>query len=153
MTAAKLPVIKDLSGFVFEGTKINEELGAPTPQLHGPSFLPNRLNVVLAGGDHHVQEPSSRRHHLRRSAYRARGRYFNAVDFMNRRKEEARLGKAGNMANRYVAGRLQTAAPKGSISDADGGQLWMPCDTSDDMVDAAAMMFTLTAELAALVVR
>ena len=47
MTAARLPVIKDLDAFTFEGTPINEPL---VRQLHGGGFLPNRRNVVLVGG-------------------------------------------------------------------------------------------------------
>ena len=47
MTAAKLPVIKDLDAFVFEGTPINEGL---VRSLHAGSFLPGRRNIVLIGG-------------------------------------------------------------------------------------------------------
>ena len=47
MTAARLPVIKDLGAFVFDGTPINEGL---VRQLHAGSFLPNRRNIVLVGG-------------------------------------------------------------------------------------------------------
>lgn len=47
MTAAKLPVVKDLDAFVFEGTLINEGL---VRSLHAGSFLPGRRNIVLIGG-------------------------------------------------------------------------------------------------------
>jgi hypothetical protein len=36
MSAAKLPVVKDLDAFVFEGTPINEEL---VRSLHAGAFL------------------------------------------------------------------------------------------------------------------
>lgn len=47
MTAARLPVVKDLDAFVFENTPINEGL---VRSLHAGSFLPGRRNVVLRGG-------------------------------------------------------------------------------------------------------
>ncbi len=47
MTAAKLPVVKDLDAFVFENTPINEGL---VRSLHAGSFLPGRRKVVLVGG-------------------------------------------------------------------------------------------------------
>ena len=45
--AAKLPVIKDMDAFVFEGTPINESL---VRSLHAGAFLSGRRNVVLVGG-------------------------------------------------------------------------------------------------------
>lgn len=47
MTAVKLPVIKDLDAFVFDGTPINESL---VRSLHAGAFLSGRRNVVLVGG-------------------------------------------------------------------------------------------------------
>lgn len=43
MTAAKLPVVNSLDGFVFEGIPINEGLCVLL-------FLPHRLIIVLIGG-------------------------------------------------------------------------------------------------------
>ena len=95
MTAAKLPVIKDLDAFAFEGTPINEEL---VRSLHAGSFLPGRRNIVLIGGT------GTGKTHLATaitaSVVRAgaRGRYFNTVDLVTRLEEEARIGKAGSIA-------------------------------------------------------
>ena len=95
MGAAKLPVVKDLDAFVFEGTPINEDL---VRSLHAGSFLANRRNVVLVGGT------GTGKTHLAvaimASVVRAgaRGRYFNTVDLVNRLEEEARIGKAGTLA-------------------------------------------------------
>ena len=95
MTAAKLPVIKDLDAFAFEGTPINEEL---VRSLHAGSFLPGRRNIVLIGGT------GTGKTHLATaitaSVVRAgaRGRYFNTVDLVTRLEEEARIGKAGTIA-------------------------------------------------------
>ena len=95
MSAAKLPVIKDIDAFVFEGTPINEGL---IRSLHGGSFLPGQRNIVLVGGT------GTGKTHLAvaitASVVRAgaRGRYFNTVDLVNRLEEESRMGKAGALA-------------------------------------------------------
>lgn len=95
MTAAKLPVVKDIDAFVFEGTPINEEL---VRSLHSGAFLPGQRNIVLVGGT------GTGKTHLAvaitASVVRAgaRGRYFNTVDLVNRLEEESRLGKAGALA-------------------------------------------------------
>lgn len=47
MSAAKLPVVKDIDAFVFDGTPANEGL---VRSLHAGSFLPGRRNIVLVGG-------------------------------------------------------------------------------------------------------
>src|SRR5665647_772974 len=95
MTAAKLPVAKDIDGFVFDGTPINEGL---VRSLHAGSFLPAQRNIVLVGGT------GTGKTHLAiaitASVVRAgaRGRYFNTVDLVTRLEEETRLGKAGALA-------------------------------------------------------
>jgi DNA replication protein DnaC len=95
MSAARLPVVKDIDALVFEGTPINEEL---VRSLHGGSFLPGRRNIVLIGGT------GTGKTHLATaitaSVVRAgaRGRYFNTVDLVNRLEKEARPGKAGALA-------------------------------------------------------
>ena len=95
MTAAKLPVIKDLDAFVFEGSPINEGL---VRSLHAGSFLPGRRNIVLIGGT------GTGKTHLATAVTAsvvragARGRYFNTVDLVTRLEEEARIGKAGSIA-------------------------------------------------------
>ena len=95
MGAAKLPVVKDLDAFAFEGTPISEDL---VRSLHAGSFLTRRRNVVLVGGT------GTGKTHLAvaimASVVRAgaRGRYFNTVDLVNRLEEEARIGKAGTLA-------------------------------------------------------
>ena len=95
MTAAKLPVVKDLDAFVFEGTPINDGL---VRSLHAGSFLPGRRNIVLIGGT------GTGKTHLATAITAnvvcagARGRYFNTVDLVTRLEEEARIGKAGTLA-------------------------------------------------------
>jgi DNA replication protein DnaC len=47
LTAAKLPMMKDLAAFVFEGSPINQGL---VRSLHGGAFLTDHRNIVLVGG-------------------------------------------------------------------------------------------------------
>lgn len=95
MSAARLPVVKDIDAFVFEGTPIDEQL---VRSLHAGSFLPGQRNIVLVGGT------GTGKTHLAvaitASVVRAgaRARYFNTVDLVNRLEEESRLGKAGALA-------------------------------------------------------
>ena len=95
MSAAKLPVAKDIDAFVFDGTPVNEGL---VRSLHAGSFLPAQRNIVLVGGT------GTGKTHLAvaitASVVRAgaRGRYYNTVDLVNRLEEESRLGKAGALA-------------------------------------------------------
>ena len=95
MTAARLPAIKDLDGFVFADTPINESL---VRSLHAGSFLPERRNIVLVGGT------GTGKTHLALAIAAAvvragsRGRFFNTVDLVNRLEEETRQAKAGNLA-------------------------------------------------------
>ena len=95
MSAAKLPVVKDIDAFVFDGTPINEGL---VRSLQAGSFLPGRRNIVLVGGT------GTGKTHLATaitaSVVRsgARGRYFNTVDLVTRLEEETRIGRAGALA-------------------------------------------------------
>jgi DNA replication protein DnaC len=95
MSAATLPVVKDIDAFVFDGTPINEGL---VRSLQAGSFLPGRRNIVLVGGT------GTGKTHLAiaitASVVRAgaRGRYFNTVDLVTRLEEETRIGRAGALA-------------------------------------------------------
>lgn len=121
MSAAKLPVAKDIDAFVFDGTPVNEGL---VRSLHAGSFLPAQRNIVLVGGT------GTGKTHLAiaitASVIRAgaRGRYFNTLDLVTRLEEETRLGKAGALAGQLARLDLVVLDELGYLPLArSGGQL------------------------------
>jgi len=96
MTIAKLPLAKDLDGFTFAETPINESL---VRSLATGSFLAEQRNAVLVGGT------GTGKSHLAmaiaRSCIRggARGRFYTVVDLVNRLESEARAGRQGRLAD------------------------------------------------------
>jgi DNA replication protein DnaC len=99
LTIAKLPLAKDLEGFRFEGTPINETL---VRDLAGGAFLAQQRNAVLVGGT------GTGKTHLAiaiaRSCIRAgaRGRFYNVVDLVNRLETEARNARQGRLADQLT---------------------------------------------------
>jgi len=96
MTIAKLPLAKDLDGFIFAETPINENL---VRSLATGAFLAEQRNAVLVGGT------GTGKSHLAmaiaRSCIRggARGRFYIVVDLVNRLESEARAGRQGRFAD------------------------------------------------------
>jgi DNA replication protein DnaC len=96
MTIAKLPLAKDLDGFTFTETPINESL---VRDLATGGFLAEQRNAVLIGGT------GTGKSHLAmaiaRSCIRggARGRFYTVVDLVNRLESEARAGRQGRLAD------------------------------------------------------
>ena len=121
MAAARLPTIKDLTAFVFEGAAVNEGL---IRSLHDGAFLEGRRNIVLVGGT-----GTGKTHlaiaiaaNLVRAG--ARGRYFNTLDLVNRLEEETRIGKAGALAAQLARLELVVLDELGYLPFARaGGQL------------------------------
>jgi DNA replication protein DnaC len=121
MSAAKLPVAKDIDAFVFDGTPVNEGL---VRSLYAGSFLPAQRNIVLVGGT------GTGKTHLAiaitASVIRAgaRGRYFNTLDLVTRLEEETRIGKAGALAAQLARLDLVVLDELGYLPlDRSGGQL------------------------------
>ncbi len=87
---------KDLDGFKFGGTPVNEAL---VRDLANGGFLAGQRNVVLIGGT------GTGKSHLAIAIARAcirggsRGRFYNVVDLVNRLDSEARTGRQGRMAD------------------------------------------------------
>ena len=96
MTIAKLPLAKNLDGFTFAETPINESL---VRSLATGAFLAEQRNAVLVGGT------GSGKSHLAmaiaRSCIRggARGRFYIVLDLVNRLESEARAGRQGRLAD------------------------------------------------------
>jgi DNA replication protein DnaC len=99
MTLAKLPLAKDLDGFAFAGTPINESL---IRNLATGAFLGEQRNAVLVGGT------GTGKSHLAIAMARAcirggaRGRFYIVIDLVNRLESEARAGRRGRLAD-YLA--------------------------------------------------
>jgi DNA replication protein DnaC len=87
---------KDIDGFAFDSTPINEAL---VRDLSSGAFLAEQRNAVLIGGT------GTGKSHLAIAIARAcirggaRGRFYNVVDLVNRLESEARAGRQGRMAD------------------------------------------------------
>ena len=93
---ARLPLARDLEEFQFAGTPINETL---VRDLASGGFITQQRNLVLVGGT------GTGKTHLviaiARSCIRlaCRGRFYNAVDLVNRLEAETRNGRQGRIAD------------------------------------------------------
>jgi DNA replication protein DnaC len=121
LTIAKLPLAKDLDGFEFRGTPINETL---VKDLAGGGFIAQQRNAVLVGGT------GTGKSHLAiaiaRSCIRsgARGRFYNVVDLVNRLETETRAGRQGRIADHLTRIDLVILDELGYLPFAQsGGQL------------------------------
>ena len=96
LAIAKMPLAKDIDGFEFDGTPVNQTL---VTDLAGGGFIEQQRNVVLVGGT------GTGKTHLAiaiaRSCIRAgaRGRFYNVVDLVNRLETETRNGRQGRIAD------------------------------------------------------
>ena len=96
ITLAKLPLAKEMAGFEFAGTPVNEPL---VRDLAAGGFLAQQRNVVLVGGT------GTGKTHLAvaitRSCIRggARARFYTAIDLVNKLEAEARAGRQGRIAD------------------------------------------------------
>jgi DNA replication protein DnaC len=121
LTIAKLPLAKDLSDFVFEGTSVNEAL---VNDLAAGTFLAQQRNAVFVGGT------GTGKTHLviaiARSCIRAgaRGRFYTAIDLVNRLETEARAGRQGHIADQLTRKSFVVLDELGYLPFAQsGGQL------------------------------
>ena len=97
MKAARFPAYKDLSGFDFAASEVNEAL---VRQLHRCEFLEGAHNVVLIGG------PGTGKTHIATALgiqavehHRKRIRFFSTVELVNALEQEKARGKAGQIAD------------------------------------------------------
>ena len=96
MHAARFPVHRDLAGFDFEQSKVDQKL---IRQLADLSFAEEAQNVVFIGGTGtgktHLATAlgvSGITHHSKRV------RFFSTVDLVNALEQEKAAGKAGRIA-------------------------------------------------------
>lgn len=100
LKAARFPAYRDLAGFDFTTSEVNEAL---VRQLHRCEFLDDAHNVVLVGdpgtGKTHIATAlgvHAVEHHHRRV------RSFSTVELVNALEQEKAQGKAGQIAGRLV---------------------------------------------------
>src|ERR1700733_9596290 len=100
--AAPFPASKDLTGFDFASSEVNEAL---VRQLHRCDFTDNAHNLVLIGG------PGTGKTHLATAIcvqavehHRKKVRFFSTVELVNALEQEKALGKVGQLFDRL--GRL-----------------------------------------------
>lgn len=98
--AARFPAYKDLAGFDFASSEVNE---AMVRQLSGGEFTLSADNVVLIGG------PGTGKTHIATALgvqaiehHRKKVRFFSTVDLVNALEQEKAMNKAGQLAERLL---------------------------------------------------
>jgi DNA replication protein DnaC len=98
--AARFPAYKDLSGFDFASSEINE---AMVRQLHRGTFIDDADNAVLIGG------PGTGKTHIATALgvqavehLHKKVRFFATVDLVNALEQEKASNKAGQLAERLL---------------------------------------------------
>jgi DNA replication protein DnaC len=119
---ARFPVYRDLAGFDFGQSEVNEALAR---QLHRCEFLEDAQNVVLVGG------PGTGKTHLSTALgvqaiehHHRRVRFFSTVELVNALEAEKANGKAGQIAHRLMYADLVILDELGYLPfSASGGAL------------------------------
>lgn len=100
MKAARFPAYKDIPGFDFASSEVNE---AMVRKLYRGEFINGVQNVVLIGG------PGTGKSHVATALgvqaiehHRKKVRFFSTVDLVNALEQEKALNKAGQLAERLL---------------------------------------------------
>ena len=119
---ARFPAYRDLAGFDFASSEINEAL---VRQLHRCEFMDVADNIVLVGG------PGTGKTHIATALgvqaiqhHRKRVRFFSTVELVNALEQEKAQGKAGQIAGRLAHSDLVILDELGYLPfSASGGAL------------------------------
>ena len=122
LKTARFPAYRDLNGFDFTSSEINEAL---VQQLHRCDFLDEANNIVLVGG------PGTGKTHIATALgvqaiehHHKRVRFFSTVELVNALEQEKAQGKSGQIANRLVHSDLVILDELGYLPfSASGGAL------------------------------
>ncbi len=100
MKVAKFPAYRDLTGFDFTESQVDEVL---VRALHRCEFIEDAQNVVLVGG------PGTGKTHLATAIavqaiqhHRLRVRFLSTIELVNQLELEKQQGKPGRLANRLM---------------------------------------------------
>ena len=121
ISAAKIPVLKDLDSFVFTDTPVDEGL---VRELATGTFLDAKRNAIFIGGT------GTGKTHLCIAVAsavirtRARGRFFNLVDLVNQLEQEKEAGRSGRLSEKLLRHDLIVIDELGYLPfSQSGGQL------------------------------
>jgi DNA replication protein DnaC len=122
LKAARFPAYRDLAGFDFASSEVNEAL---VRQLHRCEFLQDAHNAVLVGG------PGTGKTHIATALgvqaiehHHKRVRFFSTVDLVNVLEQEKAQGKSGQIAGRLIHSDLVILDELGYLPfSASGGAL------------------------------
>ncbi len=122
LKAARFPAYRDLAGFGFASSEVNEAL---VRQLHRCEFMDVADNIVLVGG------PGTGKTHIATALgvqaiehHGKRVRFFSTVELVNALEQEKAQGKAGQIAGRLVHSDLVILDELGYLPfSASGGAL------------------------------
>lgn len=100
MSVAKFPAYRDITGFDFSQSPVDEAL---VKSLHRCQFLEDAQNIVLVGG------PGTGKTHLATAIgvqaiqhHRQRVRFLSTIELVNALEQEKQAGQQGRMANRLI---------------------------------------------------